>query len=154
MSSLVLVALGSNLGDPAARLAAAADALAAGPVLRDVRMSTPVWTDPVGLVDQPRFLNAAAIGRSDRTPGEVLAFLQGIEAAHGRTRDIRWGPRTLDLDLLLMGDTVLQTAHLELPHPRLHERRFVLEPACAVAAHWVHPRLGKTLAQLLAELPS
>ncbi len=151
MPSSVLVALGSNLADPPTQLASAVEAL--GSELRELRVSRPYWTDPVGPVDQPRFLNAAAVGRTDASPEAVLEFLQRLEALQGRERTTRWGPRTRDLDLLLYDDVVLASDTLVLPHPELHKRRFVLEPACELVPHWRHPVLGRSLADLLAELP-
>ncbi len=151
---LVCIALGSNRDDPVTKIRAAIDALGAGPVLADVRASSLVWTQPVGPVAQPDFLNAAVIATTTRTPDAVLAFLQGIEAALGRRRDqeVRFGPRPIDLDLLLVGETVCQTPWLELPHPRMHERRFVLEPLVEVAPDVRHPQYGATIRELLERL--
>ena len=123
------VGLGSNLGDREAMLRAALDALAAEPGIEVVAVSSFRETDPVGFVDQPRFLNAAAALGTTVPPRPLLERLLAIEASLGRKRDgPPQGPRTIDLDLLLHGDAELDEPGLRVPHPRLHERRFVLEP--------------------------
>ena len=109
-------------------------------------------TAPVGYTEQPRFLNAAARLRTDLPAAELLQRLLAIEAVLGRVRTVRWGPRTIDLDLLLYDDAVRDEPRLTLPHPRLHERRFVLEPLAAVAPDAVHPLLRRTIRELLADL--
>lgn len=144
------IALGSNLGDRAATLHAALERLGA---LGTVEAVSPfLETDPVGYTEQPRFLNAAARLRTTLSPEDVLRGLLGIEAALGRVRTLRWGPRTIDLDLLLYDDMVLHDPGLSLPHPRLHERRFVLEPLAAIAPDAVHPLLHRAVRELLADL--
>jgi 2-amino-4-hydroxy-6-hydroxymethyldihydropteridine diphosphokinase len=86
-------------------------------------------------------------------PGELLDFLLAAEKRMGRVRGERWGPRVIDLDILIFGHKVINEGALQIPHPRLHERRFVLAPLCDIAPHLVHPLLGKTISQILAELP-
>lgn len=130
----VAIALGSNLGDRGQTLAAAVEALRGLPGLTVTAVSSLVETDPVGGPDQPPYLNAVAVGRATLDPGELLAALHRIEADHGRTREVRWGPRTLDLDLLQYGtpggsrEVLSDDPALLLPHPRAHERAFVLVP--------------------------
>lgn len=133
-----VVALGANLGDAAGTLAAALSALAALDEVELTGLSPLVQTDPVGGVEQPVYLNAVALVRTSRPAVDLLAALHGIEAAHGRTREVRWGARTLDLDLVQYGDPREGTeersdgqdtaAGLVLPHPRAGERAFVLAP--------------------------
>ncbi len=128
----VVVALGSNLGASAETLRQAVTAL--GEVVELRAVSPLVETDPVGGPDQPAYLNAVAVGTTALAPRTLLRALHAVEQAHGRTREVRWGPRTLDLDLVAYGDAatgtdvVLDDPELTLPHPRAHERAFVLVP--------------------------
>jgi 2-amino-4-hydroxy-6-hydroxymethyldihydropteridine diphosphokinase len=123
------VALGSNLGDREATIRRALALLGATPGIEVEAVSGLRDTDPVGLEDQPRFLNGVAAVGTVLGPRALLERLLAVEAELGRTRDgPRFGPRTIDLDLLLHGDSVVDEPGLELPHPRMHERRFVLEP--------------------------
>jgi 2-amino-4-hydroxy-6-hydroxymethyldihydropteridine diphosphokinase len=123
------VGLGSNLGERRALLDEALRRLGDHPAVEVVAVSSFRETDPVGVVDQPRFLNAAAALETSLAPRELLDLLLAVERDLGRDRSAgRWGPRTVDLDLLLAEDTVLDEPGLTVPHPRLHERRFVLEP--------------------------
>jgi 2-amino-4-hydroxy-6-hydroxymethyldihydropteridine diphosphokinase len=125
----VYIGLGTNLGDRAAMLRAALEQLAAEPGIEVAGVSPVHETEPVGITDQPRFLNAAAAVETELPPRDVLDRLLGIERRLGRTRDgPRFGPRTIDLDLLLYGNERIDEPGLEVPHPRLHERLFALEP--------------------------
>jgi 2-amino-4-hydroxy-6-hydroxymethyldihydropteridine diphosphokinase len=143
----VLLGLGGNLGEPAAAFRRALAALAAeGRVERVSRLRR---TRPVG-PPQPDFCNAAATVVWPRRPRELLVRCRELEAAAGRqrSREERWGPRALDLDLLLAEGLVCRGPLLELPHPRFHERRFALEPAAEVAPGWLHPLFGLTVSEL------
>ncbi|WP_406829478.1 2-amino-4-hydroxy-6-hydroxymethyldihydropteridine diphosphokinase [Pedococcus sp. KACC 23699] len=129
----VVIALGSNLGDSVDILHEAVMSLF-GVLDGDIEVSSPVETDPVGGPEQPPYLNAVVVGTTYLAPSTLLAELHDIERGHGRTREVHWGPRTLDLDLVQYGDPVFDTdvvmdsATLTLPHPRAHERAFVLVP--------------------------
>lgn len=144
------VALGSNLGDRAAHLAAAFAALAALPGSRLVAVSAAFETAPVGPAGQQNYFNAVAALATSLAPHALLEHLLAIEQARGRVRRERWGPRTLDLDLLLHGDTVLDDPHLTLPHPRMLERAFVLAPLADIAPDLV--LAGRTVSAHLAAL--
>jgi 2-amino-4-hydroxy-6-hydroxymethyldihydropteridine diphosphokinase len=148
------IALGSNLssalGGPEENLREAVRRLAA--LGRVVAVSSWYVTEPVGYVDQPMFVNGAAVLETVLEPVELLRGLLGIEAAMGRVRVVAKGPRVVDLDLILYGDAVMATEELVLPHPAMAERRFVLEPLAEVAGEWVVAGVGKTVAEMLAEV--
>jgi 2-amino-4-hydroxy-6-hydroxymethyldihydropteridine diphosphokinase len=148
------IGLGANLGDREATLRRAVELLGARPGVDVVAVSSFRETDPVGYLDQPRFVNAAAALEAELGPGDLLDVLLAVERDLGRTREgPRFGPRTIDLDLLLFGDLRLEEPGLTLPHPRLHERRFVLEPLAELAPDLVVPGLGP-VASLLARVSS
>lgn len=146
------VGLGSNI-DAEANLRAAVRLLSARPGLRLAEVSPVYRTPPWGPVPQADYLNAVAALETDLAPEALLDVLLGIETERGRDRSpdaVRWGPRTLDLDLLFCGDAVMESERLTLPHPRLHERAFVLVPLCDLAPGLRHPVLGRTMSALSA----
>ena len=147
------VGLGSNLGDREATLRAAVAELAATPGVEVVAVSTLVDTEPVGYLDQPRFLNGVAVLETELPARALLDLLLALEARFGRDRAAApaQGPRTLDLDLLLYGSARIEEPGLRIPHPRLHERRFVLEPLAELDASLEVPGKGE-IQTLLAEL--
>ncbi|MBD1938428.1 2-amino-4-hydroxy-6-hydroxymethyldihydropteridine diphosphokinase [Microcoleus sp. FACHB-68] len=142
------IALGSNLGDSRKTLEAAIETLDKTPGITLERQSSWYKTLPVG-PPQPAYLNGCALLRVQLTPQELLETLLAIEAKFGRVRRERWGARTLDLDLLLFDNLILDTPTLELPHPRMRERAFVLVPLAEIAPDWVEPVSGKAIIQLL-----
>jgi len=151
---IAYIALGGNVGDRGRNLMSALKMLDRVPGV-DVRVvSQLIETDPVGGPEgQPKFLNGAAEVRTTLSPHELLAALHEIEAALGRdrTNEEPWGPRTCDLDLLVMGSICLDGDDLKLPHPHMHERLFVLRPMAQIAPDLIHPVLKKTIVELLIE---
>lgn len=141
-STNAYIGLGSNLGDPAGQLLRAVDELAEQPGIVVSARSSLYRSAPVGFVDQPEFVNAVTLVETTLAPLQLLAILHAIEAAHGRRREFRHGPRSLDLDLLLYGDVTCSADGLVLPHPAAHERAFVLEPLLEVAPDCVIPGHG------------
>lgn len=137
-----VIALGSNLDGPQARVRRAFDDLAALPGTRLLARSALYRSAPVGYLEQPAFVNACALVETSLRPRELLEALLAIERRHGRVRDIPNGPRTLDLDIVLYGDLVMHEHGLTLPHPRTHERAFVLVPLLDVWPDAIIPGLG------------
>lgn len=152
--ALAAIGLGSNLGDRAATLASAVRVLETIPGTRVERVSEVIETAPWGPIAQPAYLNACVVVRTTRPARALLGSLLEIERHHGRdrAREVRWGPRVLDLDLLLHGDAIIDEPGLTVPHPRLHEREFVLVPLAMIAPDWVVPTLGRNVRDLLAAL--
>jgi 2-amino-4-hydroxy-6-hydroxymethyldihydropteridine diphosphokinase len=151
----VFIGLGSNVGNRAAHLERARVALGELPSTRLLAFSRIYETDPVGPVEQGRFLNAAAEIETSLEPLDLLRALRDMEAGEGRPdreHRVRWGPRTLDLDILLYDRRVLDAPELSIPHPRMHERAFVLRPLAELDPDALHPVLGKSVGELLRAL--
>jgi 2-amino-4-hydroxy-6-hydroxymethyldihydropteridine diphosphokinase len=149
-STRVAIAFGSNLGDREAHLALGLSALPG--FITNLKQSSWYETDPVGVSpDQPRYLNGVVVGETSLTARELLHRLLQIEELAGRKRPSPLAPRTLDLDLILFGDQVINEAGLVVPHPRFRERLFVLEPLAEVAPGWIDPATGKSISALLRE---
>jgi 2-amino-4-hydroxy-6-hydroxymethyldihydropteridine diphosphokinase len=149
-TSIVHLALGTNLGNRPRNLRAAIAALS--PDVTVLERSPIYETQPWGVTDQPAFLNMVIQGRTARSPLELLDYLKRLEATLGRLPSVRYGPRKIDLDILFYDDVVLNTPELTIPHPGLHERAFVLVPLADLVPELLHPALGKTVRQLLAEV--
>jgi len=143
--SRVFVGLGANLGDRRAQIEAAIDMLASHPRIALVRRTEAIETAPWGVEDQPAFLNAVAELQTTLDPRELLQTLKRMERELGRTPGPRWGPREIDLDILLFGEAVIDDSSLIIPHPGLTERPFVLEQLLSLDASLVHPRSGRLL---------
>lgn len=150
MRQLAHVGLGSNIGDRPGALQRSVDRLARIGHIHS--LSSVYETAPVGYVDQPAFLNAALSLETALAPDALVDALLAIERDLGRIRTVRNGPRVIDLDLLLVGDTVVDMPHATVPHPRLHERSFVLVPLAEIAAGAIHPVLHRSIGTLLDDL--
>ena len=151
MRKRVYLSLGSNIGDRAANLLSAIEELSRfGKV---AAVSSFYETEPVEFTKQPWFLNCAVSLDTEKTPGQLLKALLEIERTMGRLRTQQKGPRKIDIDILLFGDSSVNTATLTIPHPAMHERRFVLEPLAEIAPDARHPLLNKTARELRDSLP-
>ncbi len=146
------IALGSNIGDREETLKKAIKHIDAQPHTGVIKTSTFIETEPVGYVDQDAFINAVIEIKTWQTPTQLMDFLLGIETQLNRVRTIRWGPRTIDLDILYYDNCVTDDEHVLIPHPRMHERTFVLEPLNELAPNKLHPLLKKRTYELLDAL--
>lgn len=149
----VFLGLGSNLGDRRKNIETAVDKLRLSPEIELINVSGLVETEPVGGPPQDKFLDGAAEIKTELSPRELLALLKKIEREVGRVASsVKWGPREIDLDILLFGDLKIDEQDLKIPHPLLHLRRFMLEPLCEIAPDAIHPVLNKKVGEILFEL--
>jgi 2-amino-4-hydroxy-6-hydroxymethyldihydropteridine diphosphokinase len=148
----VALGLGSNVGDRQAALRAAVAAMA--PYVKVTAVSPVYETAAVYVTDQAHFLNAALLGETNLEPFVLLRALKQMEMELGREPTFRYGPRSLDIDILFYGDQTITTPEITLPHPRMNEREFVLRPLADIAPSWKHPQTGLTVAEMLDRVPS
>lgn len=150
----VYIGIGSNKNDPPARVRQALDTLKNSVALKNVRVSQLIWTDPVGPIEQAAFLNGVVAASTDWEPECILALLHAIESSMGRNRTVeqRWGPRAIDLDLLMLGDVVMSNSSIQIPHPEMEKRRFVLAPLAELAPNAVHPVSQQSVTNMLEAL--
>lgn len=143
--------IGANIGDRLGNIERAARLLRA--LSNSFFLASDVYeTCPWGMTEQPRFLNACAVIETELPPEALLSVVKEIERKIGRVKRERWGPREIDIDILLYGDLSLELPGLSIPHPRLHERKFVLVPLVKIAPDWVHPKLGLPISGIAAAI--
>ena len=151
MRNITYLSLGSNLGDRAGNLRAAVEKLSGFGKI--VAVSSFYETEPVELTNQPWFVNCAVALETEQVPEAFLGELLALEQSMGRRRTQKKGPRTIDIDILLFGDAIIETAGLSIPHPAMHQRRFVLVPMAEIAPEQRHPILKRSMRELLDALP-
>lgn len=145
----VFIGVGSNEGDRFSAISSAIQLLSASSSIRVIQMAPIIETQPVGGPPQEDYLNTVVELETGLSANDLLVFLKSVEQKLGRHAGPRWGPRPIDLDILLYGDAVIRTPELEIPHPLMHDRMFVLEPLAQLAPDLIHPVIGSSIAQLL-----
>jgi 2-amino-4-hydroxy-6-hydroxymethyldihydropteridine diphosphokinase len=153
LEARAFLSLGANQDEPVEQIKRAVEHLKENEGLRLCGVSSFYLTEPVGPVEQNSFVNAVSEWRVRLSPEALLAAILSVEEVMGRTRSLRWGPRLIDIDLLLYEDRNIETLSFTVPHARMHERRFVLEPLVELAPEVVHPKIGKSAGELLSSLP-
>lgn len=148
----VAIGVGSNMGSSMTHVRRAMERVGTELNLQEFQESALYGSAPLGPVAQSDFVNAVCVGKSDLAPEVLLDHLLRIEEEMGRERRVRWGPRVIDLDLLFVGESVLEGQRLHLPHPEMHRRVFVLKPLCELGVDWLNPVLGLTLKESLQVL--
>ena len=153
MSGIVsFVGIGSNLGDPVGNCLRAVELISSLNEVNVLQKSSLYRTEPVGFSEQDWFVNCVVEIRTELSPHFLLKALQQIESGKGRTRETKWGPRTIDLDILFFGRDVMEDDKLVIPHPELYKRRFVLVPLCEIAPYFIHPVFGISVKEILESL--
>ena len=150
--SIAYIGLGSNLNDKMANLNKAMELIEQDSKVNVLKRSSVYQTEPVGIKDQPLFLNMVMEVETEFSPIDLLNFLQDIEKQMGRKKEKKWGPRNIDLDLLLYEDQIINSAELTLPHAQMHQRKFVLIPLAEIAKEKIHPLKKQTISDLLEDL--
>ena len=151
--STVFIGIGSNLGNREENCRNAIKLLIESGI-KVTKLSSKFETEPWGVVDQPKFINMTIKAETDKEPSDLLRVLKNIETELGRRTEIRWGPRVIDLDILLYDDQIISTADLEIPHPEMRDRDFVLKPLAEIAPDIRHPVFRKSIKELLHEFMS
>jgi 2-amino-4-hydroxy-6-hydroxymethyldihydropteridine diphosphokinase len=150
---IAYIGIGGNIGDPSAQCREAIRKLDETDGIKVLRTSSFYRTEPIGVVDQDWFINAVSEIRTMVAPRQLLTVLKDIEKWIGRKEGPRWGPRVIDLDILLYGQRIIDEEGLNIPHPEMHKRRFVLEPLCEIASYVIHPMYNISAQGLLSRLP-
>ncbi len=150
--AIAYIGIGANIGFPAAQCREAIQRLDEAEGIKVLRISSLYRTEPIGMVDQNWFINAVSEVKTTIAPRQLLNIMKDIERLMGRKEGPRWGPRVIDLDLLLYGQRIIDEKGLKVPHPELHKRRFVLEPLCEIASYAIHPLYNVSARGLLSRL--
>ena len=149
--SIAYISIGSNLGDREENCRQAINLIEKNGIVVK-KQSRMYETEPWGIKDQPKFINMAIEAETDKKPEEIIRVLKKIEKEIGRTETTKWGPRVIDLDILFYDDLILKISGLEIPHPLLHEREFVLKPLCEIVPDKKHPVTGETVKEMFKNL--